>query len=711
MRNFSIQWKITLLSAVGLLSTVVILIGLSVYALQSTKELVLTQTDKKIKEDAVQLVLGRGEAEVSRVTRYLHEAQIRTSILAASLVAQKQHAQQNYLGSGIVRRSLNSQVLQAAKSTPYALGAYAVMLPAALGHADDTYAGQSESGGNETGRFSVYWSRSEKGELTLENLTEDDINDTKPDVNNIPANEWFACSIRVHAPCLLNPYKDTTNNREMMMVTVTQPVIEGDQLLGVVGMDISLDALQEAIKNLDNQLFEGHGKAALISSDAIAVSVSDMPFIPGEAVVKKDAKLSEQLKTWLKQAKVQVNWQGETLQLFIPVNNSNLPSWGLLLEFPGQDVLAAARQISSSLDEQISSGINRQILTGAVISLLVLLAMWWSASRIVAPMRTVVERLNEIASGDGDLTQRLQIQSQDEMGALSGAFNLFLDKLRGTISQVVTAVEGTRDTAQQANYVSGQTRDRLQYQFREIDQVAAAFEEMHATSANIADRAGQAVEAADEAEHAAQHGKAVVEESLQAMDALMNYISDAKPQVERLAENSNNINKILDVIKGIAEQTNLLALNAAIEAARAGEQGRGFAVVADEVRNLASRTQESVGQIHGVINELQTGTHSVVTSILGSHKQADETLHNVQQSVGVLEQITRSIAVIQEMNEHIAHAVQEQSKVSGDISSSVSNIRDVSSDITGMADTSAENAEKLNDLANQQQELMSHFKV
>lgn len=711
MRNFSIQWKITLLSAVGLLSTVVILIGLSVYALQSTKELVLTQTDKKIKEDAVQLVLGRGEAEVSRVTRYLHEAQIRTSILAASLVAQKQHAQQNYLGSGIVRRSLNSQVLQAAKSTPYALGAYAVMLPAALGHADDTYAGQSESGGNETGRFSVYWSRSEKGELTLENLTEDDINDTKPDVNNIPANEWFACSIRVHAPCLLNPYKDTSNNKEMMMVTVTQPVIEGDQLLGVVGMDISLDALQEAIKNLDNQLFEGHGKAALISSDAIAVSVSDMPFIPGEAVAKKDAKLSEQLKTWLKQAKVQVNWQGETLQLFIPVNNSNLPSWGLLLEFPGQDVLAAARQVSSSLDEQISSGINRQILTGAVISLLVLLAMWWSASRIVAPMRTVVERLNEIASGDGDLTQRLQIQSQDEMGALSGAFNLFLDKLRGTISQVVTAVEGTRDTAQQANYVSGQTRDRLQYQFREIDQVAAAFEEMHATSANIADRAGQAVEAADEAEHAAQHGKAVVEESLQAMDALMNYISDAKPQVERLAENSNNINKILDVIKGIAEQTNLLALNAAIEAARAGEQGRGFAVVADEVRNLASRTQESVGQIHGVINELQTGTHSVVTSILGSHKQADETLHNVQQSVGVLEQITRSIAVIQEMNEHIAHAVQEQSKVSGDISSSVSNIRDVSSDITGMADTSAENAEKLNDLANQQQELMSHFKV
>lgn len=711
MRNFSIQWKITLLSAIGLLSAVVLLIGLSVYALQSTKGLVLEQTDKKIKEDAVQLVLGRGEAEVSHVIGYLHEAQISTSILAQSLIAQKAHAQENYLGSGILRRSLNTQVLQAIKSTPYALGAYAVMLPAALGHADDTYAGQGDAGGNDSGRFSVYWSRNDKGELTLENLTEKQINDSTPDVNGFPSNEWFACSLRIHAPCLLNPYKDTSNQRELLMVTVTQPIMDGDQMLGVVGMDIAVSSLQDAIKNLDSQLFSGHGSAALVSSDGITVSVSDMPFVPGEAVAKKDAKLAEHLKGWLKQAKVQVNWQGEKLQLFIPVQNEGLPAWGMLLEFPGVDVLAAARYISSSLDQRISSAISRQVTTGVIITLLVLFAMWWSANRIVAPMRTVVERLNEIASGDGDLTQRLQIQSQDEMGALARAFNLFLDKLQGTITQVVGAVEGTRDTAQQANSVAGQTRDRLQYQFREIDQVAAAFEEMHATSANIADRAGQAVEAADEAEHAAQHGKAVVEESLQAMDSLMRYISDAKPQVERLAENSNNINKILDVIKGVAEQTNLLALNAAIEAARAGEQGRGFAVVADEVRNLASRTQDSVGQIHSVINELQSGTNRVVTAILGSHKQADETLHNVQQSVGVLEQITRSIGVIQDMNAHIAHAVQEQSKVSGDISSSVSNIRDVSSDITGMADTSADNAGKLNDLANQQQELMSHFKV
>jgi methyl-accepting chemotaxis protein len=133
-------------------------------------------------------------------------------------------------------------VLQAIKSTPYALGAYAVMLPSALGHADDTYAGQGDAGGNESGRFSVYWSRNDKGELTLENQTEKDINDSSPDANSFPSNEWFTCSLRIHAPCLLNPYKDVSNQKELLMVTVTQPIVEGDQLLGVVGMDIAVDS-------------------------------------------------------------------------------------------------------------------------------------------------------------------------------------------------------------------------------------------------------------------------------------------------------------------------------------------------------------------------------------------------------------------------------------------------------------------------------------
>lgn len=709
MRTLSIQWKITILSAVGLLAVAVMLIISSLYSLDKTKSLVLAETDSKLKEDAVQLLVGRGEAETAHIGEYIQESQVRMSTLARNLISQKVHVQENYLGSGIMRRSLNAQVKEAIASAPYALGVYAVLLPNSLGHADDTYAGQDDVGSNETGRFSIYWSRDAKGEILPEALTEKQITDTKADPNSNPANRWFSCVVETKQPCLLDPYKDLSNGSAVTMITVAQPVMEEGELRGVVGMDINVETLHNAILNLDKKLFDGHGSAALISSHLVAVAVSDMPFKPGESVAN-NPDFGAKLKSWMSGKTMKSEWVGDNLELFVPVTFGS-DTWGLLLTMPKQDVLAAVESISQSIDNQISATASTLILIALAITVIVLGLMWFSASRIVAPIAQVVERLDDIASGDGDLTQRLQINTHDEMGALANAFNTFLDKLRGTISQVVVAVDGTKKTAQEAARVSGQTSDRLQVQFREIDQVAAAFEEMHATSSNIADRAGQAVAAADEAEQAAQQGKSVVEESMKAMNELMRFIGDAKPQVEKLSENSSNINKILDVIKAIAEQTNLLALNAAIEAARAGEQGRGFAVVADEVRNLASRTQESIGQIHGVISDLQSGTQNVVTAILGSHKQADVTMDNVQQSVGVLEQITRSIAVIQEMNEHIAHAVQEQSKVSGDISSSVGNIRDVSSDITEMADETAGNADQLNHLADQQKELMSHFKV
>ena len=210
---------------------------------------------------------------------------------------------------------------------------------------------------------------------------------------------------------------------------------------------------------------------------------------------------------------------------------------------------------------------------------------------------------------------------------------------------------------------------------------------------------------------AAQEGKSVVADTQQAMSRLMAVISDAKPVVERLAANSDNINDILIVIQGIAEQTNLLALNAAIEAARAGEQGRGFAVVADEVRNLAGRTQNAIVEIQTLITELQSGTEAVVKAIMTGHSQAGLTLGKVELSVSVLEQIIHAVATIHQMNEQIARAAQEQSGVADEINRNVSNIRDVSHTIRAEAATSADNGRELSQLADKQQQLVGQFRV
>ncbi|MGL6050070.1 MAG: methyl-accepting chemotaxis protein, partial [Aeromonas salmonicida] len=290
-------------------------------------------------------------------------------------------------------------------------------------------------------------------------------------------------------------------------------------------------------------------------------------------------------------------------------------------------------------------------------------------------------------------------------------FNSFLNKLQSTISQVIDTVAGTRASAEQAAQVAERTSAGMQAQYQEVDLVATAFEELSATALQVAGNANSAVAAANQADTSAQEGKYVVADTQEAMRKLMAVISDAKPVVERLAANSDNINDILVVIQGIAEQTNLLALNAAIEAARAGEQGRGFAVVADEVRNLAGRTQNAIVEIQTLTGQLQSGTEAVVKAIMTGHSQADVTLTKVDLSVSVLEQIIHAVATIHQMNEQIARAAQEQSGVADEINRNVSNIRDVSHTIRAEAATSAENGRELSALADKQQQLVGQFKV
>ncbi|WP_265449535.1 methyl-accepting chemotaxis protein, partial [Aeromonas salmonicida] len=403
---------------------------------------------------------------------------------------------------------------------------------------------------------------------------------------------------------------------------------------------------------------------------------------------------------------------GTLLQTFVPVSMRGTEhKWGIYIELPRTVVLASARQLQDELSNQANGSVVTQLVIGGVISVVALLCIWLMARQIVAPIRAVVARLKDIATGEGDLTQRIDLHRDDEIGELAKWFNSFLNKLQSTISQVIDTVAGTRASAEQAAQVAERTSAGMQAQYQEVDLVATAFEELSATALQVAGNANSAVAAANQADTSAQEGKYVVADTQEAMRKLMAVISDAKPVVERLAANSDNINDILVVIQGIAEQTNLLALNAAIEAARAGEQGRGFAVVADEVRNLAGRTQNAIVEIQTLIGQLQSGTEAVVKAIMTGHSQADVTLTKVDLSVSVLEQIIHAVATIHQMNEQIARAAQEQSGVADEINRNVSNIRDVSHTIRAEAASSAENGRELSALADKQQQLVGQFKV
>ena len=241
--------------------------------------------------------------------------------------------------------------------------------------------------------------------------------------------------------------------------------------------------------------------------------------------------------------------------------------------------------------------------------------------------------------------------------------------------------------------------------------LATAAQEMSATAQDVASNAARAAEATRGADEASQSGRAVIDRTTRDFEALMEDLTGAMDRMQSLSTNSEQIGQVLEVIRGIAEQTNLLALNAAIEAARAGEAGRGFAVVADEVRGLAQRTQESVGEIQTVIETLQTDTRGLASSMQESFEQAQENVLQVAEAVSALGRIGEAVGVIHDMTLQIASAAEEQSAVADEISRNVAGVRGVTETLAGQAEESARISQTLNGLANQQQELMDPFKA
>ncbi|WP_420793894.1 methyl-accepting chemotaxis protein [Pseudomonas fontis] len=251
----------------------------------------------------------------------------------------------------------------------------------------------------------------------------------------------------------------------------------------------------------------------------------------------------------------------------------------------------------------------------------------------------------------------------------------------------------------------------MHQQYREVDQVATASHEMSATAQDVARNAALAAEAARGADLATREGIEMIHHTTRAIEQLACEMSAGMEEVQQLASRSDQIGSVLEVIRAIAEQTNLLALNAAIEAARAGEAGRGFAVVADEVRNLAKRTQDSVEEIRQVIEGLQQGTRDVVGSMHSSHRQAQGSVERAEQAVPALQRISEAVAVITDMNLQIASAAEEQSAVAEEVNRNVASIRDVTESLSSQADESAQISQALNRLANHQQGLMEQFRV
>ncbi len=359
----------------------------------------------------------------------------------------------------------------------------------------------------------------------------------------------------------------------------------------------------------------------------------------------------------------------------------------------------------------IDSARNMAIIIGIVALIAGLIIASFIGRTIGGPLCFTVEAMNEIAEGGGDLTRRLDESGNNEITRLGKAFNLFAEKVRQTVSKVSNSTTQLAAAAAEMSTITEQTRLRNQQEREEIMLVVSAMNEMTSTAKEVARNATDASEAANNADLASAQGKQVVISTMHAIEALSSEVHSASKVIGQLEKDSENIGSVLDVIRGIAEQTNLLALNAAIEAARAGEQGRGFAVVADEVRNLASKTQQSTQEIQQMIEKLQEGARSAVKVMNESRVKAEEGVNQADKASSSLETIASSVSLIKDMNTHIASAADQQTTVADEINQNMVNISNIEEETIKGSTQTAQASEELARLAVELQELVKQFKV
>ncbi|CAM2817238.1 methyl-accepting chemotaxis sensory transducer with Cache sensor [Pseudomonas gessardii] len=709
--TLSIRLKIVLLSGLCLLGVIALIVSLNLYQSSQNDQLVSASSSRMLTTGVENLLQAKAAEQAVQVQKIFGESLLAITALADQVKDLRNMAAKRSLEAATVREELNQRIKTTFERNTKVLGIWLSFEPNGLDGKDSEFVNDKLHGSNEAGRFSSYWSRA-GGESLNTVMVEADMNKTSLNLSGTPYNIWYTCPRDTRSVCLLDPYADDVAGKSVLMTTISLPLLVDGKVIGVVGVDIALDALQAAANTAQKELFGGAGIMEVLSGSGLIASYSGEPDKVGKRIVDVLGDEGKELVQLMASDTRMVREQDDTIRAVYPVKPiADAKPWGVVIKLPKQVFLADALKLQTVLDAARDRGTFQALLVGAVAGLLGLLLMWLTATGVTRPINSVAAMLKDIASGDGDLTQRLAYTKKDELGELVSWFNRFLDKLQPTIAQIKQSITEARGTADQSSEIARQTSEGMQVQFREIDQVATASNEMSATAHDVANSASNAASAARGADQSAREGLAIIERSTLDITTLAEEVSKAVTEVEALAVNSEQIGSVLEVIRSIAEQTNLLALNAAIEAARAGESGRGFAVVADEVRNLARRTQDSVEEIRLVIERIQSATRGVVTTMHSSQSQAQSNAGQIQQAVQALGKISDAVTVISDMNLQIASAAEEQSAVAEEVNRNVSAIRTVTETLTSQATESAAISSQLNALANQQMKLMDQFRV
>ena len=476
---------------------------------------------------------------------------------------------------------------------------------------------------------------------------------------------WYQEAMQAGGNIITQPYLDIP--LRILVVTLAEPVAGG-----VIAGDLSISNLIEEVNRMK---LPANGYAIMMHKDGTVIAYKDQA-----KTMKPIAEIDNELNRNLPE---QSRAAGTLLPMYFENEGRDKLVWSV--DIPNTDWELVLVLDKETLESPLSSLLLTQFGLSALVLILSVLAISWLVSVLLGPLSRVSQALARIADGNGDLTQRISVDTQDEVGVLADSFNRFVGSQHQLISHIRQLANELDADAERSLATTQTSVAELQRQQQEVAMVATAVTEMASATNEIAANAENTATAAQQSAASSLQGKELVNKTRNSINSLADEVTQATDVIGDLSRHAKSISSILATIQGIAEQTNLLALNAAIEAARAGEQGRGFAVVADEVRVLSRRTQDSTQEVHTTIETLQRTTARAVSLMESSQALAGHSVEDANAAAKALEEITQAVNVISDMAGQIATAAEEQTQVTGEITQNTVAIKDVTDEITASA--------------------------